>query len=293
MELNQKIENMLTPEQKANFQKDNGKFKLLNSIVLLPIVTSIIGIYLENFVIVGVSIALIIVFLLLKTYSFKHKNIVYEKQIIPIVLSEKFEDVLCMDKKEEVVEQFEKSQIINEYDKIEVDRTIVIRQPNYVANISKVNIYQENIEEDDGVIDKELEEKISGMFAYIRLPIKSLFDYKVIRKGMNTSLEDIIKITNMDFDNTYDVYAKSPVEVRNVLSPAVMARILDFDIDLNKIFSFAICEDMLYITLDYNKFLEFKGKGKQFVNEFTADENLKVLEVLDMFITYIVNMYER
>ena len=72
-----------------------------------------------------------------------------------------------------------------------------------------------------------------------------------------------------------------------------MARILDFDIDLNKIFSFAICEDMLYITLDYNKFLEFKGKGKQFVNEFTADENLKVLEVLDMFITYIVNMYER
>ena len=147
MELNQKIEKMLTPEQKANFQKDNGKFKLMNSIVLLPIVTSILGIYLENFVIVGVSIALIIVFLVLKTYSFKHKNLVYEKEIIPIVLNEKFEDVLCMDKKEEVVEQFEKSQIVNEYDKVEVDRTIVIRQPNYVANISRVNIYQESIEE--------------------------------------------------------------------------------------------------------------------------------------------------
>ena len=293
MELNQKIEKMLTPEQKANFQKDNGKFKLMNSIVLLPIVTSILGIYLENFVIVGVSIALIIVFLVLKTYSFKHKNLVYEKEIIPIVLNEKFEDVLCMDKKEEVVEQFEKSQIVNEYDKVEVDRTIVIRQPNSVANISRVNIYQESIEEDDGVVNKELEEKVSGMFAYVRLPIKSLFDYKVIRKGLNTSFEDIIKIPNMDFDITYDVYAKSAVEVRNVLSPAVMARILDFDIEINKIFSFAIIEDMLFITLDYNKFLEFKGKGKQYVDEHTAIENLRVLEVLDLLITYIVNMYER
>ena len=69
MELNQKVGNMLTPEQKANFQKDNGKFKLLNHIVIVPIISTLLGIYLENFIIVGVSIALIIAFLILKTYS--------------------------------------------------------------------------------------------------------------------------------------------------------------------------------------------------------------------------------
>ena len=256
MELNQKVGNMLTPEQKANFQKDNGKFKLLNHIVIVPIISTLFGIYLENFIIVGVSIALIIAFLILKTYSFTHRNLVYEKEIIPIVLNEIFEDVLCMDKDEEIKENFKKSQLVDDYDKVKVDRTVVIS-------------------------------------AYTRLPSKSLIDYKVIRKGLNASLDDLIKIPNMDFDRAYDVYAKSPVEVRNVLSYGVMARILDFDTELGKIISFSIVEDMLYIAIDYPKFLEFKGKGRTFVIESQAQEDLRELEILDMFITYIMNMYQR
>ena len=293
MELNQKVGNMLTPEQKANFQKDNGKFKLLNHIVIVPIISTLLGIYLENFIIVGVSIALIIAFLILKTYSFTHRNLVYEKEIIPIVLNEIFEDVLCMDKDEEIKENFKKSQLVDDYDKVKVDRTVVIRQPNYVVNVSKINILQENVEENDGVVDKEIEDKMSGLFAYTRLPSKSLIDYKVIRKGLNASLDDLIKIPNMDFDRAYDVYAKSPVEVRNILSYGVMARILDFDTELGKIISFSIVEDMLYIAIDYPKFLEFKGKGKTFVIESQAQEDLRELEILDMFITYIMNMYQR
>jgi len=88
---------------------------------------------------------------------------VYEKEIIPIVLNEKFEDVICMEKKEEVINNFENSKIIDDYDKIEVDRTVVIRQQSYVANISKIDVYQENIQETDGMVEKELEEKIKNI----------------------------------------------------------------------------------------------------------------------------------
>ena len=65
MELNQKLEKELTAEQKVKFQRDNGKFKLLNNIVLLPIITSFIGIYLESITIVSISIICIIVFLIM------------------------------------------------------------------------------------------------------------------------------------------------------------------------------------------------------------------------------------
>ena len=37
MELNQRLDQELTAEQKIKFQKDNGRFKLLNNIVLIPI----------------------------------------------------------------------------------------------------------------------------------------------------------------------------------------------------------------------------------------------------------------
>jgi len=34
MEINQKIDRVLTPEQKIKFQRDNGKFKILNNFIL-------------------------------------------------------------------------------------------------------------------------------------------------------------------------------------------------------------------------------------------------------------------
>jgi len=38
MELNQKLDKLLTSEQKNKFHRDNGKFRLLNNIVLIPII---------------------------------------------------------------------------------------------------------------------------------------------------------------------------------------------------------------------------------------------------------------
>ena len=96
MELNQKLEKELTAEQKVKFQRDNGKFKLLNNIVLLPIITSLIGIYLESITIVSISIICIIVFLIMKIFSFSKRNTVYEDIIIPSILKEKFDNVECV-----------------------------------------------------------------------------------------------------------------------------------------------------------------------------------------------------
>ena len=56
MELNRKIDRLLTKEQKTKFQIDNGKFKILNNIVLLPVITALLGIYLESIIIVSISI---------------------------------------------------------------------------------------------------------------------------------------------------------------------------------------------------------------------------------------------
>ena len=78
MELNQRLDQELTAEQKIKFQKDNGRFKLLNNIVLIPIATALLGIYLESILIVSISIVCVIIFLLLSIGTFSKRNVVYE-----------------------------------------------------------------------------------------------------------------------------------------------------------------------------------------------------------------------
>ena len=50
---------------------------------------------------------------------------------------------------------------------------------------------------------------------------------------------------------------------------------------------------MLYVSINYKEFLDFKGKGKKYVNEIETIKNLDVIEVLDIFIRYILNLYEK
>ena len=44
-----------------------------------------------------------------------------------------------------------------------------------------------------------------------------------------------IKIPYSEFDMCYDVYSQNPVEVRNILSYGVMARIIEFNEKIDKI----------------------------------------------------------
>lgn len=293
MELNQKLEKTLTSEQKIKFQRDNGKFKLLNNMVLIPIITTLLGIYLESITIVSISIACIIIFLIFKICSFSKKNVIYEDVIIPEVLKEKFDNIECIKETTIVTEEFEKSRIITNYDKIKVDKLYKINKEKYTINLAKINVQKLNIEENDGVIDKDLEDKFLGAFAYVKLPAKYITDFKVISKNSETTEENKVKIPYTEFDAYYDVYSLNPVEVRNTLSPGVMARILEFNTKIDNIINFSIYEDMLYVTINYKEFLEFKGKGKKYVNEMEAIKNLDMLEILDTFIRYFVNIYEK
>ncbi len=293
MELNQKVEKSLTSEQKVKFQRDNGKFKLLNNIVLIPIIMSLIGIYLESIAIVSIGILCVIIFLVLKICSFTRKNVVYENVIIPLVLKEKFNDILLYEKYDDIVlDEFKKSNLISEYDKIKVEKYFAIKNEKYNVNVSKLNVKKLNIEENDGVVDKDLEEKLSGIFAFTKLPSKTITEFKVINKNEEKN-DNIVKIPNVDFDLKYDVFSQNPVEVRNILSPGVMARILEFNNKIDNIINFSIYEDMLYVSINYKYFLEFKGKGKKYVDEELAQQNLNVMEILDAFIRYFVNMYEK
>lgn len=291
MELNQKLEKLLTSEQKVKFHRDNGKFRLLNNIVLIPIIFSLIGIYLESIIIVSISIACIILFLVLKICSFSKKNIVYENVIVPTVLKEKFNDIVLCNDDNIVKDEFKKSNLISEYDKIKIDKYIIIPNEKYDINIAKINIKKINIEENDGVVDKDLEDKLYGIFAFTKLPKKTMTEFEVLKKDLELNKEPV-KIPNIEFDMAYDVFSKNPVEVRNILSPGVMARILEFNNKINNVINFSIHEDMLYVAINYKNFLKFKGKRKEYVDEDLAQKNLEILEILDMFIRYFVNMYE-
>lgn len=293
MELNQKLEKELTAEQKVKFQRDNGKFKLLNNIVLLPIITSFIGIYLESITIVSISIICIIVFLIMKIFSFSKKNTVYEDIIIPSILKEKFDNVECVKNTDNTILEFKKSGLIENYDKIKVDKSYTIDKEKYMINLSKIIVQKLNIEENDGVVDKDLEEKFHGVFAYIKLPTKYTTNFKVIAKDIDNTNVNKIKIPYSEFDMCYDVYSQNPVEVRNILSYGVMARIIEFNEKIDKIINFSIFEDMLYVSINYKEFLDFKGNGKKYVNEIETIKNLDVIEVLDIFIRYILNLYEK
>ena len=168
----------------------------------------------------------------------------------------------------------------------------IVCADKYNINLSKVSTKRMHEEENDGVVDKYYEDNFNGIFAYIKLPSKSLTNFRAIEKGIVESQEDIVKITNMEFDYCYDVLSSEPVEVRGILSPAVMARIIEFNSKIGLTISFAIKDDMLYLSVNYNEFLDFRGKGKKYINEENFIDNLKVLEVIQMYVRYFVNMYD-
>ena len=293
MELNRKIDRLLTKEQKTKFQIDNGKFKILNNIVLLPVITALLGIYLESIIIVSISILGIIAFLVCKIFSFKKKNVVYEETIIPAVLKEKFQDIQIVKDDNLIEEEFKRSNIIPDFKNIDVEKSFAINKEKYSLNLSKIIVKKLNIEENDGVVDKDIEEKFNGVFIYVKLPVKTSTSYRVIDKKLEIDSDSKVKITNYDFDSVYDVFSTEQAEVRGILSAGIMARILEFNAKICGVINFSINEDMLYVAVDYKKFLEFKGNGKKYIDEPEALRNLEMLEILDLFVTYFFNIYEK
>ena len=293
MELNRKIDRLLTKDQKTKFQIDNGKFKILNNIVLLPVITALLGIYLESIIIVSISILGIIAFLGCKIFSFKKKNVVYEETIIPAVLKEKFQDIQIVKDDNLIEEEFKRSNIIPDFKNIDVEKSFAINKEKYSLNLSKIIVKKLNIEENDGVVDKDIEEKFNGVFIYVKLPVKTSTSYRVIDKKLEIDSDSKVKITNYDFDSVYDVFSTEQAEVRGILSAGIMARILEFNAKIGGVINFSINEDMLYVAVDYKKFLEFKGNGKKYIDEPEALRNLEMLEILDLFVTYFFNIYEK
>ncbi len=292
MEINQKIDRTLTPEQKIKFQRDNGKFRILNNIVILPILTAILGVYLESILIVSISILGIILFLVLKVTSFTRRNVIFDEIIVPKALNELFENVEYVKKDNALEDYFKDSGLVPIYNKLKVYNNYKICEDKYDINISKVVTKRLYEEENDGVVDKYYEDNFNGIFAYTKLPSKSLTSFRAIEKGIIESEEDVVKITNMEFDYCYDVLSKEPVEARGILSPAVMARIIEFNSKIGLTINFAIKEDMLYLSVNYSDFLDFRGKGKKYVDEKNLIDNLKVLEVIQMYVRYFVNMFD-
>lgn len=300
MELNEVIDKKLTPEQKNKYQRDNSKFKLFKHIIILPIIVAILGIYLESIFIVTLSIICIIAFLVLIIYSTNKKNSVYENVIMPYVLEEKFDNIEHIKKDESIEEEFNKSGLCSDYDKFESSNYFRMLEDKYFIQVAKVVTSKMDVEENDGVVDKNLEQNFSGIFAYIKLPNKFENEFSVLKNeksmqeiyNVDKNNTELIKMGNVEFDLKYDVYSMDQVSVRRILSPGVMARVLEINRKMNHIINFSVYKNVLYISVEYDKFLDFEAKGKKYIDEQIANENLEILELLNYFVRYFVNMTE-
>lgn len=298
MELNEILKDKLTSEEKIKFQRDNGKFKLLKNIIILPIIITIVGIYFESILIVTICILSIILLLMLDKFPINKKGAVYENVIIPYVLKEKFQNLEYNNKNKSLLEVVEKSKILPNYDKIFCSNYFKVLYGKYDVEVCKIITKKMNIEENDGVIDKNLEDNFCGVFAAIKIPNKFDNEFRVVKNiknreelsVINKNETQLVRMNNVEFDMLYDVYSMNQVSIKRILSPGVMARILEINKKLDNILSFSVYNNVLYVTIEYNNFMEFKGKGNLYVDEELAQENLNVLENLDYFVRYFINI---
>lgn len=299
MELNNIIDKELTSEQKAKFERDNGKFRLLKNIVILPVILTIFGFYLESILIVTVGIIGIILFLLFCVNFTGRKNEIYEDFIIPYVFKQKIKNVECVKKDSSVEDEITNSKIFSEYDKAKCSNYFKIQYGKYAIQFCKVITSKLEMIESDGVVDKNLEQKFKGVFAYVKLPNKFENEFRVIKNeksiqelySINASNTQQVKMSNLEFDLKYDVYSMDQVSIRKILSPGVMARILDMNKKINNTINFSIYNNVLYMSIEYDKFLDFKSEYKnEYVNEEIANNNMDLIEIIDNFARYFINV---
>lgn len=292
------LENKLTSEEKIKFERDNGKFKLLKNIIILPIIIAIVGIYFESILIVTICILCIILLLILDKFSINKKGKTYDEVIIPYVLKEKFHNIEYNNNNKTLLEKIEKSKIFFDYDKIFCSNYFKVLYGKYDIELCKIITKKINIEENDGVVDKSLDENFCGIFASINIPTKFDNEFRVVKNikekeqinNISKSDTQLVRMNNTEFDKIYDVYSMNQVSIKRILSPGVMARILEINKKIGNIISFSIYDNVLYVSVEYNDYMEFKGKGKLYVDEKLAQQNLDVLDSLDYFIRYFINI---
>ncbi len=301
MELNRLIDKKLTSEQKRKFEQNNGKFKIIDILIILPIITTLLGIFLESIIVVSASIVCIIIFLLIIAFSTKKRNVVYEDVIIPLVLQERFRNLESVLKDDEVEKEFIMSGLGRNYSKFESKNNLRLHEDRYFIELSKIITRNKKTQDEEVEEDREFEKTFSGMFAYVKLPnpidveLEVKENLKSVEQVNNIDKADahIVKMNNMDFDTQYDVMATDPSLARRVLSIGVMARILEINRKLGKVINFSIKNDMLYVLIEYDEFLEFNStKKNEYINETVANDNMDAIEVLDYFVRYIVNLAE-
>ncbi len=298
MELNDMLERKLTPEQKVKFERDNGRFKLLKNIIILPIIVGIVGIYFESILIVTICILCIILLLTLNIFSINKKGKTYENVIVPYVLKEKFQNIEYNNNNKILLEKIGDSKIFLDYDKIFCSNYFKILSGKYDIEVCKIITKKMNIEENDGVVDKSLDENFCGIFAIVNIPTKFDNEFRVVKNikekeqinNVNKAETQLVRMNNIEFDRIYDVYSMNQVSIKKVLSPGVMARVLEINKKIGNIISFSIYNNVLYVAIEYNDYMEFKGKGKLYVDEDLARQNLDMLESLEYFVRYIINI---
>lgn len=72
-------------------------------------------------------------------------------------------------------------------------------------------------------------------------------------QNMNKGRGELVKLEDLDFEKEFAVYGDDQIEARYILSPSLMARIMDFKKKSNKRLYFSFIGSNIYVAIPYTK----------------------------------------
>ena len=290
-EFHAKCENIISDEDKIEIAKTKRNHKLTYAI-LLP-VEAIIGIILAftitiSMLFVAVFFILLSILLMFFAYSNKwdkYKN-KYATQIIDCLLENHTHNFNQNGFIHPMI--FRSSSFYEPYDDFLGSDLLTIDIPKDDGSLSGIRLNicdiqttkQETTTDADGKTRTSTVTVYSGAFGYIKFPFQFKCDL-----CLNTSLRGTskIKLEDIKFNKTFDVYSNNQLEALVILTPTLMTKLLTLSNNVKGL-RFALCQDgRLFISMNRNLF-EVKVSKKSSINTLFDrfyDDICNILAIVD------------
>lgn len=290
-EFHAKCENIISDEDKIEIAKTKRNHKLTYAI-LLP-VEAIIGIILAFtttvFALIGVVIVMLISTLIISgAYSYKwdkYKN-KYATHIIDCLLENYAHNFTQSGYIDPMI--FRSSCFYRPYDDFFGSDLLTVDIPKDDGALSGIRLNicdirttkEETTTDSEGRTQTRTVTVYSGAFGYINFPFQFKCDLSLNARLSGTSK---IKLEDIKFNKTFDVYSNNQLEALVILTPTLMTKLLTLSNNVKGL-SFALCQDgRLFISMNRNLF-EVKVSKKSSINTLFDrfyDDICNILAIVD------------
>lgn len=272
-EFHAKCENIISDEDKIAINKTKRNNKITYAVVL-PI-EAIAGIILALtttvFALIGVVVVMLISTLIISgAYSYKwdkYKN-KYAAQIIDCLLENHAHTFTQSGHIDPMI--FRSSCFYRPYDDFFGSDLLTIDIPKDDGNLSGIRLNicdirttkEETTTDSEGRTQTRTVTVYSGAFGYINFPFQFKCDLSLNSRLSGTSK---IKLEDIKFNKTFDVYSNNQLEALVILTPTLMTKLLTLSNNVKGL-RFALCQDgRLFISMNRNLF-EVKVSKKSSIN---------------------------